>query len=360
MNPIFCDVAVVGLGPAGASAAAVTAAEGCRVIAIDRRRRPGEPVQCAELVPGLIGQDVANIRPHIAQSVTRMMSVIEQDSGHETAPFPGHIIDRERFDAALVERAKSHDTDCRFGVAVRAKNDNELLLSDGHVIHARVIIGADGPRSVVAHAMGRPNRDFIVAQQISVPLTGAYDATDIYLSQAIPGGYAWMFPRGDIAHIGAGVTVSARASLKATLRRLHDRLSADGRVGRSVLKRTGGLIPAGGPHCPWTLSDSTMTLLAGDAAGLTNPVTGAGIHAALVSGKLAGEAALAALDGCNSGPDYAAELDELFGGGLRRAVRRRKALEQTRSTGTVDCAALRRAWIGFPEYWRSESCANSV
>ena len=55
VNPV---VLVIGLGPAGASAAAEAARRGCRVLAIDRKREAGRPVQCAEFVPAMVGIDV--------------------------------------------------------------------------------------------------------------------------------------------------------------------------------------------------------------------------------------------------------------------------------------------------------------
>ena len=66
------DVLVIGLGPAGASAAAQAARRGCRVIAIDRRRTPGVPVQCAEFVPSLIGVDVPNLADSVRQPIRAM------------------------------------------------------------------------------------------------------------------------------------------------------------------------------------------------------------------------------------------------------------------------------------------------
>src|SRR5690606_38137653 len=56
--PAMTDVLVLGLGPAGARAATEAARRGYRVLAIDRKREAGRPVQCAELVPALIGCEV--------------------------------------------------------------------------------------------------------------------------------------------------------------------------------------------------------------------------------------------------------------------------------------------------------------
>ena len=94
-------------------------------------------------------------------------------------------------------------------------------------------------------------------------------------------------------------------------------------------------------------------LLAGDAAGLTHPITGAGIPAAVISGTLAGDAAAAWLGGdTHAADDYADELDALFGASLARAVAHRRELLAGHAAGTPPGpAALRRAWIAYPEYW---------
>ncbi len=66
-NTIATDVLVLGLGPAGACAAQQAAAHGCKVIAVDRKRVAGQPVQCAEFVPAMIGVDVTNLRATVAE-----------------------------------------------------------------------------------------------------------------------------------------------------------------------------------------------------------------------------------------------------------------------------------------------------
>jgi flavin-dependent dehydrogenase len=94
-------------------------------------------------------------------------------------------------------------------------------------------------------------------------------------------------------------------------------------------------------------------LLAGDAAGLANPVTGAGINAAIISGRLAGEAAVEALGGRpDAGPRYAEEIGDLFKTSLAQAVARRQELMRTYAGGGRPSAAdLQRSWIAFPQYW---------
>jgi geranylgeranyl reductase family protein len=339
------DVLVIGLGPAGACAAAAAARAGARVLAVDRRASAGVPVQCAELVPAPLGGEVP-LAAAARQPVRRMLTELA-GAMHETAPFAGWMIDRARFDASLVARACESGACVRFATAVRAiAPDGRVILASGESIAAQVIIGADGPRSLVGRAIGAANRALVETRQITVPLPRAHDATDVFLDSALPGGYAWLFPRGRVANLGVGAVPAARRQLKPILARLHARLVAEGRVGAAILATTGGAIPVGGPVGPVGRLGTTSVLLAGDAAGLANPVTGAGIAAAVMSGRLAGAAAAS-----GAIASYRVELVDLFGAAFARALARRAALLQRYAEGPPDAAALRRGWVAYPEYW---------
>ncbi len=348
------DVLVVGLGPAGSRAAAAAAAAGRRVLAVDRRRRAGVPVQCAEFVPAMLVQELDGLGPITRQRIAAMVTFVEDDAPDIKENFPGRMIDRGAFDAALVERAAAAGAECRFAAALEAlSGDGTVRLSGGETLRPAVVIGADGPRSRVGRAVGRVNRELVETRQVTVPLLARHGATDIFLSADIPGGYGWLFPKGRIANIGVGVAPWARARLKALLERLHDTLVDQERVARKVLGLTGGAIPVGGMLAPRAMLGQTMVLLAGDAAGLANPVTGAGIAAAVISGRLAGEAAAAWLAGDRAAPEeYVEELETLFRAALERAVRKRRALLATYRDGAHPSPAeLRRGWIAYPEYW---------
>ena len=348
------DVVCLGLGPAGSRAAAAAAGRGCRVVGIDRRREPGRPVQCAEFVPALIGIEVAGLARSVQQRIRAMATFVEDDPPDTTDPFPGQMLDRARFDATLVEDAERAGAACRFRLSVREVGcDGRIELSDGDSVMAKVIIGADGPRSLAGRAIGKVNVSLVETRQISVRLREPYDATDIFLSSAIPGGYGWLFPKGELANLGAGVTAEHRGRLKTIVDRLHGALSAAGRVDKEVLGMTGGAIPVGGMLEPWGMLGHTLVLLTGDAAGLANPVTGAGIAAAVQSGALAGAAAAAAVAGVDTaGRDYHEEIETLFGAALARGMRRRREIMRATATGApLDKAALRRGWIAYPQYW---------
>lgn len=348
------DVLVIGLGPAGACAAAEAARRGCHVVAVDRKREPGRPVQCAEFVPAGIGAEARRLAESVRQPIRAMMTYVESGAPDARKDFSGCMLDRAAFDAALVAAAVQAGAHCRMGTNVRSiAPDGRVEFADGRRTAATVVVGADGPRSAVGRRIGQVNRQLLETRQITVPLRRRHEATDIFLSAGIPGGYGWLFPKGEVAHVGAGVNSAHRARLKEIVAGLHAALVENRRVGTGILGRTGGAIPAGGMLKPWGSLGGTLALLAGDAAGLTNPVTGAGIAAAVYSGRLAGETAAAWVAGDRgAGADYEDELRCVFQAALDRAVRRRQELAaRCRNGMPADRAAWRRGWIAYPEYW---------
>ncbi|MBZ4022675.1 hypothetical protein CKO11_09410 [Rhodobacter sp. TJ_12] len=346
------DVLIVGLGPAGASAAALAAQAGARVLAVDKRATPGQPVQCAEFVPAALAAQTGAVRAAAVQEIAAMETYLTDDP-LRSADFRGVMIDRAHFDAALVDQARAAGAEIAFGLAVTGFDAaGAVHLADGRRITPRVVIGADGPHSRIGRAVGLVNRDLCEARQITVPLRVAHDATDIFLAPEIVGGYGWLFPRGDHANLGVGVAHVARDSLKPLLEQLHDELMAEGRVGAQASRLTGGTIPVGGLVGPVARRGAASVLLAGDAAGLTHPITGAGIATAVLSGRMAGEAgAQIAAGQAQAAEDYAEDIEDLFGPSLTLAVRRRAELMAHYAAGRrPDLAALRRAWIAWPEY----------
>jgi len=354
MPPETPDVLVVGLGPAGSRAAATAAAAGLAVVALERRRAAGTPVQCAEFVPGLIEHEVPNVRAVTEQKIGRMLTFVGDARPLVTEEFHGLMIDRAGFDRMLAQEAARNGAECRYGETVLSvAADGTVQTSAGACLRPRVLIGADGPRSQVGLAIGAVNRELVDTRQVTVPLVLPHDATDIFLKAEYRGGYGWLFPKGAVANIGLGVAVDARGVLKPMLTALLEQLAAERRIGTRAFALTGGAIPVGGRLRSVGQLNETFVLLAGDAAGLTNPVTGAGIASAVQSGALAGGAAAdfiagraAALD------DYEEELGDIFDASLGRALRRRRELlARYEAGGRPDARALSDGWIASPQYW---------
>lgn len=351
---IECDVLVVGLGPAGASAAEAAARQGARVIAIERRIKVGHPVQCAEFVPHMIGMEVDLLGQVLRQEIGAMRTFIEHAQSFETSSFNGVMIDRAEFDAALVKSAEAAGAHCLFATALRSLAvDGLARLSSGRSVRGAVVIGADGPHSEVGKAIGAVNDEIAETRLIQVALLRPFASTDIFLSASMPGGYAWLFPKHGVANLGLGVAPAWRLRLKPLLEAIHRRLVEEGRVGEDILGTTGGSIPVGGMRRLVARLGSADILLAGDAAGLANPVTGAGIAAAVMSGRLAGTAAAARAKGSQHAvAEFAEEVQSLFAASLARALNRRRCLMAIHEAGAEpDVEDIQASWVAFPAYW---------
>ena len=351
MNASAFDVLVVGLGPGGASAAAVAARAGLSVLAIDKRRAVGEPVQCAEFVPLTMGRQA---KPALVQRIAGMRSVLPSGAC-EHSDFPGLMVDRARFDQALAAEASKAGAMLRIQTALKGLEHGQraaiLRGPEGHIEHAhyKVLIAADGPHSTVARCVGLAPLKTVETRQYQVPLCRPYDDTDIWLSDEFPGGYGWLFPRGAVANIGLGADRRLAADLKAPLERLHATLMREEVVGAEVLGRTGGSIPVGGLRSPLVHDD---ILFVGDAAGLTHPITGAGIASAVASGERAGLAAAEFLASGTALDEYAVDMQDEFAESLARAVARREWLMERWHTPAAHLDEThKRGWIAFREYF---------
>jgi len=354
------DILILGLGPAGACAAETCAMAGLSVLAIDKKAIPGSPVQCAEFVPAMIGSEVDALHKTTVQNIQSMQTFVEDQPADIMADFPGKMIDRQNFDKQLGLQATKAGAQLDYGVKAQdISTGADVVLSDGRLVSAKVLIGADGPKSLVGYGMGSSNIDFLETRQIEVPLLRPFDSTDIFLQNSIVGGYGWAFPKGAMLNIGLGVHPDHRKKLKPLLDDLHQKLILEGRAGEKIISHTGGLIPAGGMIKPWRIVGPTLCLLAGDAAGLTNPITGAGINSAVISGKLAAQTAVSYLANdydLKTAEDYQEDLEDLLGPSLNRAIAHKKRLTKLqKEQHKLDPEQLRDGWIAYPKYWTPQS-----
>lgn len=302
------DVVVVGGGPAGAIAAETLARAGRRVALLDKA---GRVKPCGGAVPPRLIKDF-EIPEHLIVAHARGAKIFAPSGRAEAMPIGegGYVgmVDRDVFDEFLRARAASLGAIRETGQFIRITREPEGCAAVHYrpgkssaaaeaVLHAKLIIGADGAVSAVARQEvkggTKTKHVFAYHEVIRTPARSndGWDPSrcDIYYQSAVsPDFYGWVFPHGDTASIGTGSAKKGFALREAVggLRR------AAGLAGAETLRREGAPLPIR-PLKHW--DNGKDVVLAGDAAGVVAPASGEGIYYAMIGGQLAAEAALACL-----------------------------------------------------------------
>ncbi len=301
------DVVVVGAGPAGSVAARKFAQNGLRVLLIEKRQEIGAPVRCAEAV----GEDTT--RPYIdidsrwIDASISHYAICGTDGARVIVPptEPTLVVNRKVFDWELAHLA------ARAGAEVRTRTEaTRLLTEDGVVVgmeinsmgkcydlRAHLVIAADGTESQVARWAGLatipPLADYYVGFQY---LLGnlRIDPTicEYHLGyQTAPGGYAWVFPKGDDT-ANVGLVVSANHAREVTAQQYLDEFVERHYPGASILGIVAGGIPATGA-LKKMVADGLM--IVGDAAHQADPLTAGGINLGMIGADIAAQVGIKAL-----------------------------------------------------------------
>jgi geranylgeranyl reductase family protein len=209
-----------------------------------------------------------------------------------------YMTQRCRLDSHLAERAAESGADLHDGEALREIDLEPGLTvrTDRNTYTARVLIGADGANGVTGRSLGlRTAFEEAVALEGNVRFADGVpeewrDVVALDLG-GLAGGYGWVFPKLDHMNVGVGAWKYAGFTLRSKLAQLARRYGFEA----STLENLRGHhLPVRVPGTPLARG---AVALAGDAAGLVDPLSGEGIHMAFASGKLAAEQASRVLSG---------------------------------------------------------------
>jgi len=330
------DVLIVGAGPAG-SAAALSALDerpGARVALVDRAAFPRDKV-CGDGLTPAAASALADLglTEILGEHTAVAQWQVTGPGGHQfTARLrkPAHVLPRRVLDASLVAAALSRGNEL-----IQARV-TDLDVAKGCVVvngrwSARCVVAADGANSVVRARLGVPRHPLrhtgVAVRGYATAASGQAVLDVRFLSGRLWPAYGWSFTTGDgTANVGVGTfDATTRANRRELIGMLtglfpHVDLDLDSIAGHRLPLSSGGPCLSAGP-----------VMLAGDAAGLVDPLTGEGVHTALVSGSLAGRASVT--DPGTAAAAYRQMIGLRLGPRLRRL---RLAAHAQRRPGTLE------------------------
>ncbi|MCJ7664571.1 MAG: NAD(P)/FAD-dependent oxidoreductase [Desulfobacterales bacterium] len=290
------DCCVVGGGPVGAVAARSAALwlkghrgrHGARVLLVERGGAPTYPDRCTGIVSLRLLKEADLDQRVIVREIRG--GIIHAPNGRclriEAADTRAVVIDRRLFNRRLLEMAQAAGVEFVLESLVIGLEDGAITIERGNETYkaeARVVIGADGPRSrVAAWAKLPPPGEFLLGLQAMVRYEPEEpDFIEVFVDQELaPGFFAWVVPAEEgIARVGLATHHMKGSSdfLKKFLEKLK----------LKPLKVNAGLIPIG----PRAQTVAGKVLVVGDAAAQAKPFSGGGLYTGICAAKIAGEVA---------------------------------------------------------------------
>ena len=295
------DLIIIGSGPAGSASAITAAAAGLSVALLDKSAFPRDKL-CGGAVTGRAARfmdDIFGLVPDSAlfRASDRVRLAFDGQiiTCQDNLP-PLHMTMRHAFDARLHDLAVAAGAQVFAPVRITALDPDiaQVTLADGRHLQATLLIGADGANSLVARTIfGRAFDPARIGFGLEVELhrDALSDTTTEIDLGAADWGYGWVFPKHGSVTLGVGGIHARNPEMRAHFSRYLARHVPHAQaVGE--LRCKGAFLPFGTYR---KTPGAGRVLLAGDAAGLVDPITGEGIGWAMRSGQFAGAAAVAAL-----------------------------------------------------------------
>jgi geranylgeranyl reductase family protein len=315
-HPLTADVAIVGAGPAGSSAAIVAARAGLRTVVVDRARFPRDKCCGDGLTVGALRLlEQLGLDPKTIPSWTPAHEAVVSSPSRRAVLFPlprgrgqfAAIARREELDTALVDVARTAGATVLDGVAVvgvtQDADDVSLARADNTTIRARYVIAADGMWSPVRGFLGLGPPDYrgewhAFRQYFRGVSSRAERELMVWFEPDFLPGYAWSFPLGDgRANVGFGIHRGGSYEIGAMKYLWPDILARP-----HIAAYLGSGAEPESPHKAWPIPARIhemvlaegRVLFVGDAVAAPDPMTGEGIGQALATGGWAARAVIRA------------------------------------------------------------------
>jgi geranylgeranyl reductase family protein len=284
------DVVIVGAGPAGATTGYHLARTGFHALILEKEKLPRYKPCAGAVAARTLDILDFDISQAVEKAVHSVYFTHKFGRGHLiTAELPlAYMVMRDRFDFLLTERAAQAGVEVIQEAEVTDINIHShyaIVTAGGQQFRGRIVVGADGSKSTVARLLKLwSDRRLVVTVQSEVfvdPSIMAKHSSRMWVDiGSVPLGYAWLFPKADHLSMGVGSFQRRARGLKRYFWRCLRRMVSDYRSIRIYVHPL--LIWGGG--CKLARN---RAILVGDAAGITDPLTGEGIYYAIRSGIIA-------------------------------------------------------------------------
>lgn len=311
------DVVIVGAGPAGSACAYYLSVHGVKVLLLDRETFPREKVCGDGVAPRAVRSLYKmGLQKRLDGHFNKFHSFLFAGAGKSvvynpippTPRFPdhGYIIRRYDLDGILLDHARKNGADVLEGCDVKApliEGERVVGVSAEYQgkhmeITACVVVGADGARSTLGTSLGLLSNDpryiGVSIRQYFEGVEDIGDCLEVYPEHVISPGSGWIFPLGEgVANVGVGAMLYHIKQKNINLREYLDRFINESSHASRKLKNAKPISPLKGAILRVGLGGSKVEcpglILVGDAASMTNPVSGEGITYAIETGEMAAQ-----------------------------------------------------------------------